>query len=57
MIHVPGRTRGSNKVIVCFPLQRLSAFLFWRRRRQQVLGRRALAEAETQGERVRGSER
>lgn len=54
MIHVLGRLRVSNKVTVCFPLQRLYAFLFWRWLQQQVLERRVLAEAEekAQGRRI-----
>lgn len=46
MIHIPGRLRVSNEVIVCFPLQSLYAFLFWLLLRQQVLERRMLAQTK-----------
>lgn len=44
MIHVLGRLRVSNQVTICFPLQRLYAFLSWLL--QQALERPMLAEAK-----------
>lgn len=49
MIHVLGRLRVSNQVTICFPLQRLYAFLSWLL--QQALERRMLAEAKEEARR------
>lgn len=46
MIHIPGRLRVSDEVVICFPLQSLCAFLFWLQLRQQVLERQTLAPAK-----------
>lgn len=46
MIHIPGRLRVSDEVVICFPLRSLCAFLFWLQLRQQVLERQTLAPAE-----------
>lgn len=56
MIHIPVRLRVSNKVIVCFPLQSLYAFLFWLLLRQQVLERRMSTEAKEEAWREESGE-